>query len=263
MSEFSRHVSAHHTVHDRGSKTPGYNTRLFIAFKTDRSGHPLAYYWSGHGAPGTLGRWIRMPLDEAKDHIAQGNADEAPYTVWAREEMDESHVVREVNFQQGERLRIRSKGPQGQPFESFWYTVDYPMTLTDVALQFAQTGQPGMLIEIVSGKLKWTFQQGRHAGQPTVTRVKGVVSEASEDRISKRFRVGSRVTMSPDALENYGDKYRGVVLKVTHVSTSKSDHPGFDPGDGSALYDLKVFASNTVKRSPLPMSLYDWELEPA
>ena len=80
-----------------------------------------------------------------------------------------------VHFQQGERLRIRSKGPQGQPFEAFWYTVDTQgMTLKDVALQFAQTAQPGMFIEIVNGKLKWTYQVGRHAGQVLVTPMRGV-----------------------------------------------------------------------------------------
>ena len=89
--------------------------------------------------------------------------------------LEEGHTVREVNFQQGERLRIRSKGPQGQPFEAFWYTVDTQgMTLKDVALQFAQTAQPGMFIEIVNGKLKWTYQVGRHAGQVLVTPMRGV-----------------------------------------------------------------------------------------
>jgi hypothetical protein len=96
---------------------------------------------------------------------------------------EQRHTVREINFHKGERLRIRIKGPQGQPFESFWYTVDTQgMTLTDIALQFAQTGQPGMLIEIISPtnsagtqpRLKWTFRQGRHAGQPSVERVRGV-----------------------------------------------------------------------------------------
>ena len=79
--------------------------------------------------------------------------------------------AKEVYLQQGERVRIRSKGPQGQPFEAFWYTVPYAMTPSEVALQFAQTGQPGMFIEVVSGKLKWTYQEGRFAGQPSVTAV--------------------------------------------------------------------------------------------
>jgi hypothetical protein len=76
-----------------------------------------------------------------------------------------------VTFQSGERLRIRNKGPGGQSFEAFWFTIPSPMTLDEVALQFAQTGQPGMFVEIGSGKLQWTFRIGRHAGQPSVTRV--------------------------------------------------------------------------------------------
>lgn len=77
----------------------------------------------------------------------------------------------DVYFQPGERLRIRSRGPQGQPFEAFWFTVPSAMTAGEVALQFAQTGQPGMLIDVVSGTLTYTYRQGRHAGLPTVTRV--------------------------------------------------------------------------------------------
>lgn len=101
--------------------------------------------------------------------------------------LEEGHTVREVNFQRGERLRIRVKGPQGQPFESFWYTVDTQgMTLKEIALQFAQTGQPGMLIEIIvppnsagtQPRLKWTFRQERHAGLPAVTPVRGVSKRA-------------------------------------------------------------------------------------
>jgi hypothetical protein len=89
-------------------------------------------------------------------------------------DVHEVREVREMNFQQGERLRIRVKGPNGQPFESFWYTVDTQgMTLEELALQFAQTGQSGTFIEIVSGKLKWTYRVERFAGQTAVTRVRG------------------------------------------------------------------------------------------
>ena len=98
----------------RGPNTPGYNTRLFISFTTDRSGKPLAYYWSGHGAPGTLGRWIRMPLDEARDHIAQGNADQAEYTRWAKESLAKSGVSdREPSFKRlGTRVKyVYTGGP--------------------------------------------------------------------------------------------------------------------------------------------------------
>jgi len=89
----------------------------------------------------------------------------------------EESTVREMNFQQGERLRIRVKGPEGQPMEAFWYTVNNTMSLNEVALQFAQTAQPGMLIDVVSGKLKWTFRVEHHAGQPSVTRVRGTYAK--------------------------------------------------------------------------------------
>jgi len=57
----------------------------------------------------------------------------------------------EAFFHAGERLRISVKGAQGQTFESFWHTVDYSMSVEDVAFQFAQPLQDGMIIEIKSG----------------------------------------------------------------------------------------------------------------
>lgn len=81
----------------------------------------------------------------------------------------------------------------------------------------------------------------------------------------QRFKVGSRVTVTPDALENYGTVHKGKKFTVSGVSTfycpadvhysaghSKncSGHPGFDDV-GSALYDLEG----------LEYSLYDWELQ--
>jgi len=81
----------------------------------------------------------------------------------------------------------------------------------------------------------------------------------------KRFHVGSRVRMSEDAIQNYGEKYRDMSFVVTHVATKympakeffasgnpQNYHPGFDESSDCALYDL----------NGLNMSLYDWELEP-
>jgi hypothetical protein len=78
-------------------------------------------------------------------------------------------------------------------------------------------------------------------------------------QIVQRFLVDDYVVMSDDAISNYGDQWRDVVLVITHVATSHDDHPGFDPSSGSALYDFIV--DNTGKHGA--MSLYDWELEPA
>lgn len=84
--------------------------------------------------------------------------------------------------------------------------------------------------------------------------------------VIKRFRVGSRVVMSDDALDNYGEEYRDRVFRVASVSTKYMPsarffsegkpagyHPGFDEAAGSALYDF----------DDLNFSLYDRELEPA
>ena len=104
------------------------------------------------------------------------------------------------------------------------------------------------------------------AMEPSTTKeTRETRGRAKAEHLAKRFRVGSRVMMNVDAIENYGAKWDGVILQVTHVATSHADHPGFDPGGGSALYDLEVADryGPLPPYSPLPMSLYDWELEPA
>lgn len=56
-------------------KTPGFNTRISIAFTTDKNGKPLAYRWSSLQM-----RWFRMPYDKAKVLVATNSADETTYT---------------------------------------------------------------------------------------------------------------------------------------------------------------------------------------
>jgi hypothetical protein len=76
--------------------------------------------------------------------------------------------------------------------------------------------------------------------------------------------------MTDEALENYGEQYRGVRLIPTHIATMympakqffaqgkpKGYHPGYDEGmKGSPLYDLK--RKDTGEE--LNFSLYGWEL---
>lgn len=81
--------------------------------------------------------------------------------------------------------------------------------------------------------------------------------------IIKRFKVGDRVSLTADALENYGAKHAGKSFRVSHVATrympasefyAKGSpagfHPGYDDSTGCALYDCEG----------LSFSLYDWEL---
>jgi hypothetical protein len=81
--------------------------------------------------------------------------------------------------------------------------------------------------------------------------------------IRAKHRIGSKVTMTEGALQNYGDKYRGKTFTVSHVATKYMPaerfyaegrpagfHPGFDEGAGCALYDL----------NGLNFSLYEWEV---
>jgi hypothetical protein len=77
----------------------------------------------------------------------------------------------DMNFQNGERIRIRVIGPKGQLADPpFWYTVTGTMSVEDVALQFTQTIQPGMFVSISDGKNSWTFQKETHAGKNSVRR---------------------------------------------------------------------------------------------
>ena len=83
------------------------------------------------------------------------------------------------------------------------------------------------------------------------------------------MKKGTRVIMSESALENYGEKWRGVVFTITHkankymsakdfFSQGKPEgyHPGYDEGSGCSLYDLQQPTGEE-----LSFSLYDWELE--
>ncbi len=68
--------------------------------------------------------------------------------------------------------------------------------------------------------------------------------------IKAKYKIGDKVMMTADAIENYGFKYEGKTFKVSHVAVNKEQHPGFDTGVNEALYDL----------DGLSFSLYDYEL---
>lgn len=80
-----------------------------------------------------------------------------------------------------------------------------------------------------------------------------------------KLRVGDQFRLSPEALENYGEKYEGKTFTVSHVSTAympakefyekgkpNGFHPGYDTAAGGALYDAQG----------LTFSVYDWEVTP-
>lgn len=72
------------------------------------------------------------------------------------------------------------------------------------------------------------------------------------------MRKNQKVVMTNEAIENYGEQWRDVVLVITHVVHSKADHPGYDEGvSPQGLYDLKREDND----EELNMSLYDWELK--
>ena len=78
-----------------------------------------------------------------------------------------------------------------------------------------------------------------------------------------RYRVGSKVRMTADALDNYGQEYAGKKFTISHVATEympsaqffaqgkpEGCHPGYDEASGDALYDF----------DELEFSLYEWEV---
>lgn len=78
------------------------------------------------------------------------------------------------------------------------------------------------------------------------------------------YKIGTKVRMTKDALENYGEEYRGNEFTVTRVATkympsgefyAKGEptgyHPGYDDAAGGLpLYDFEE----------LEFSLYSWEV---
>lgn len=71
-----------------------------------------------------------------------------------------------------------------------------------------------------------------------------------------KYKVGSKVKVSPENDNESYDKFRNKVLIVTHVATNEKQHPGFDSGmKGEALYDFEDEAGEEI-----PCSLYDYEI---
>jgi hypothetical protein len=75
--------------------------------------------------------------------------------------------------------------------------------------------------------------------------------------------------MTKDAVENYGEEWRNVVMEVTHTANKympaaeffakgkpEGYHPGYDEGTGCNLYDLKRVDNG----EPVNFSLYAWEV---
>ena len=65
------------------------------------------------------------------------------------------------------------------------------------------------------------------------------------------MKVGQEFTLTDDAIENYGERYRGKKFTVSHVATNEKQHRGYDSGmNGMPLYDAKE----------LNFSVYEYEV---
>jgi len=80
---------------------------------------------------------------------------------------------------------------------------------------------------------------------------------------------GQIVTMTSGAIDNYGEQWDGVKLRITHVSDKYMPaaeffakgrpagyHPGYDESGGK-LFDLERVDTG----EPIGFSLYQWEVE--
>lgn len=80
-----------------------------------------------------------------------------------------------------------------------------------------------------------------------------------------KLNVGDKFRLSDNAVENYGEKFRGKLFTVSHVATKympasefysrgnpEGFHPGYDGDSGEPLYDAKE----------LNFSVYGWEIVP-
>lgn len=66
------------------------------------------------------------------------------------------------------------------------------------------------------------------------------------------LEVGDKFILTEDAIDNYGEQYRGKEFEVIGVATSSEEHIGYDEVmSGMALYDALG----------LEFSVYDYEVE--
>lgn len=86
-----------------------------------------------------------------------------------------------------------------------------------------------------------------------------------------KHRLNQIITMSNEALLNYGQKYEDRKYKIVHIATRympakefynqgmpQGFHPGYDIGvKPMQLYDLMDIETS----EHLPFSLYEWEVE--
>lgn len=73
----------------------------------------------------------------------------------------------------------------------------------------------------------------------------------------QRFRIGQKVMIALDNDNDCYNSFRNAVMKVTHVATDSSTHPGYDNSmQGMPLYDLE----NAKTGEAIPCSLYQYEL---
>ena len=65
------------------------------------------------------------------------------------------------------------------------------------------------------------------------------------------LKVGDKITLTNEAIENYGEEYQNREFTITHIAFNENEHMGYDNSlDGMALYDLSEF----------DFSVYDYEI---
>ena len=76
--------------------------------------------------------------------------------------------------------------------------------------------------------------------------------------VREPVQTGQVVVLTDDAVDNYGDRWRGRRLRITHVARSVDEHPGYDAAvAGEALVDMVCADTG----EPVPFSVYEYEYE--
>ena len=143
----------------------------------------------------------------------------------------------DMNFQNGERIRIRVIGPKGQLADPpFWHTVTGTMSVEDVALQFTQTIQPGMFVSISDGKNSWTFQKETHGGKNSVRRThKLPTARYRETREAGGHRVADFNTLD-DLIEHELTQNNASHVDRTNTRGSRIFYPTGDGYEVSSVW---------------------------
>ncbi len=67
-----------------------------------------------------------------------------------------------------------------------------------------------------------------------------------------KYRISDKFTLTDDAIDNYGEEYRGRVFEIDGVYHNHKEHQG---------YDMGVYPMQLVEAIDFNYAVYEWEIE--